>query len=175
MIQIELNHVTLQFHPEVGHLTDDVKHLHNGARSQARIFFVTLDREGLSWSGLTICKDTDIIAINSTLDKALAVLKNLILSWFLIKYGVKVVVLGTVSMSNSQWHLVSFGVALDSLFRIRSFSLREGSDTAVDSDFTFHIFQLVQKLLALSLLFFVLLGYLVEFSRALLQLLFHED
>ena len=78
-------------------------------------------------------------------------------------------------MSNSQCHLISFDVALDSLFRIISFSLREGSDTAVDSDFTLHIFQLVQKLFALCLFFFVLLGYLVEFSCALFQLLFHED
>ena len=48
VIQIELDHVTLQLHPEVGHLTDDVKHLHDGARSQTRIFFITLDSEGLS-------------------------------------------------------------------------------------------------------------------------------
>ena len=33
VIQIELDHVTLQLHPEVSHLTDDVKHLHDGARS----------------------------------------------------------------------------------------------------------------------------------------------
>ena len=53
--------------------------------------------------------------------------------------------------------------------------LREGPDAAVHSDFALHILQLVQKLLALRLLLFVLLGDLVELGRALLQLLLHED
>ena len=93
----------------------------------------------------------------------------------MIENCVKVVILvAIVYVAYFDRHLVSLFVALDSLLRVGKLTLRERPDAAVDTNFAFHVFKLVEQALALRLLLLVLGRDLIELSCALLQLLLDQ-
>ncbi len=177
--KIKLDHVALQLDTEVGHLSDNVEHPNDSPRGEARVFFVTLDGECLSWASLSVSKDADIVAIDCTLNKTIAIFKDLILCRFLIKYCIKIVFFGSTfasrSTSNSDWHLISFIIAPDVFLRIFQLTLRERSDSAVDTHLSFQVFKFIEKLFPLGLLFLVFGRHLVELSCAFFELLLDQS
>ena len=147
--------------------------MNNSTRGETRVLLVALNRKCLSWTRLSVCKDTNVEAVNCTLNKSLTILEYLVLRWILIEDSVEVVVLRSISIADSKRHLISLNITLNVCLRVILFFFRKWPDATVDTNFTFHIFELVEQLFSLGLLLLVLGGYLIELCCALLELLFY--
>jgi len=128
-------------------------------------FFSTSNSISFSWSCLTICKNTNIKSINSTLYKHLSILKNFILCGFLTKARIKNKLFESVLillLSLRRLNLVRWFIELLILFDSNSESKliykRNGintahshfiyihwPDSAVYSDLSLHVFNLIVK------------------------------
>ena len=114
-----------------------------------------MDGEGLTGTCLSIGKDTNIVSIDSTLNQPLCLLKDFLLGTIRPKDRVEVVVFLTGALSDLDRHLIRHPIAVNELLWVLLLSCREWPDSTVDSDFTFHVLKLIEKLLPLLLLLLV--------------------
>jgi len=154
---INFDHIAGQLNIELSHISDQAEELSDGPGRESRHLLITLDSECFTWTCLTIGEDANIITVNCTLDQSLCFIEHFLLSWFWAKDAIKVI--GIVdSTSNRQRELIiNFDThfVFSSIFLFRSW---EWPDSAVYSNLTFQVFQLVKESLSLNLFFLELLG-----------------
>jgi hypothetical protein len=146
------------------HSRDESIELVDGSWSEAWLFFSSLDGEGLSRASLTIGKDANIESIDCALNKTFGLIEDLVLRRIWSKDAVEVVVVIN-TCTHGEGHLIIDLNAHLGLGSIFSLSLGEWSDTAVNSDLSLHILELIQKSLSLTKF---LLEFLADSIKSLL-------
>ena len=74
---VDLNHVAGELDFVLLHVTNNGIELIDRSRGQTGVGLISLNREGLSRSSLSVCEDAYVVAIDSTLDEALGLIEHL--------------------------------------------------------------------------------------------------
>lgn len=147
------------------HSRDETIELVDGSWSETWLLLSTLNGEGLSRASLTIGKDANIVSIDCALNKTVGLLEDLILSGLWSEDAVEVVVVIN-TCTHGEGHLIIDLDAHLGLGSIFSLGLGEWSDTAVYSDLSLHVLELIQKSLSLTKLLLEFLADSIK-SRSL--------
>jgi len=111
LLEVEFHHVASKLDLEVVHGLQNVEHLDDGSWCESWHGIRSLDRECLTGSSLSVCKDADVIAVNRTLDKTLGVVKDLFLGAVTAEDCIEGEVLGSAFQSNRDRHVIGDATA----------------------------------------------------------------
>jgi len=123
---------------------------------------------------LTVREDAHIVSVNGTLDETLSVFEHFLLCTVHAEHGVEGVIFRPSLLADSEREVVMNVERHGFLLGVFELHLRERTDTAVDTNFTLQVFQLVQQLLSLDLLFLVFGCDNIELSGSLLKMLLQQ-